>query len=243
MLRVASVSGDQATALRNAAEILCALSPLPPLDSHRQPGAKVYVGRHSTVIGIPFSEVQEVSHGVYFRLVLSRTRSGARRVQYRSQLTVFHPDHSQVLWRQRKQSKVTPGSSPTSPHMLEQVMNERKLSSSKAHGGVGSVPPCNHCGEMESPQWRKGPSAYSLPPPFRRVRIPSAHLWSSGVVTSLLYTMGLVNWLIPGDKPHLCNACGTRYLRKGSLNHSANRRSGPAHLKGRTAPAAAALAV
>jgi hypothetical protein len=43
---------------------------------------------------------------------------------------------------------------------------------------------------MESPQWRKGPSAYSLPPPFRRVRIPSAHLWSSGVVTSLLYTMG-----------------------------------------------------
>lgn len=167
MLRVASVSGDQATALRNAAEILCALSPLPPLDSHRQPGAKVYVGRHSTVIGIPFSEVQE------------------------------------VLWRQRKQSKVTPGSSPTSPHMLEQVMNERKLSSSKAHGGVGSVPPCNHCGDMESPQWRKGPS----------------------------------------DKPHLCNACGTRYLRKGSLNHSANRRSGPAHLKGRTAPAAAALAV
>jgi hypothetical protein len=58
----------------------------------------------------------------------------------------------------------------------------------------------------------------------------------------LIYN-GLVDWLVPGDKPHLCNACGTRYLRKGSLNHSANRRSGPAHLKGRTAPAAAALAV
>lgn len=50
---------------------------------------------------------------------------------------------------------------------------------------VSTVPPCNHCGETQSPQWRKG----------------------------------------PGDKPHLCNACGTRYLRKGSLQHSANRRS------------------
>lgn len=43
---------------------------------------------------------------------------------------------------------------------------------------------CNHCGETESPQWRKGPS----------------------------------------DKPHLCNACGTRYLRTGSLQHSGHRR-------------------
>lgn len=43
---------------------------------------------------------------------------------------------------------------------------------------------CNHCGETESPQWRKGPH----------------------------------------DKPHLCNACGTRYLRTGLLQHSGYRR-------------------
>lgn len=58
-----------------------------------------------------------------------------------------------------------------------------------AHGA------CNHCGETESPQWRKGPA----------------------------------------DKPHLCNACGTRYLRTGSLKRSGARRSGqPKHsLEGR----------
>jgi hypothetical protein len=53
--RVPSVSGEQATALRNAAEILCALSPLPPLDLDK-PLAKghAYTGRlPSAVIGIP----------------------------------------------------------------------------------------------------------------------------------------------------------------------------------------------
>uniref|UniRef100_A0A7S0RGJ1 GATA-type domain-containing protein n=1 Tax=Pyramimonas obovata TaxID=1411642 RepID=A0A7S0RGJ1_9CHLO len=49
---------------------------------------------------------------------------------------------------------------------------------------------CNHCGETESPQWRKGPA----------------------------------------EKPHLCNACGTRYLRTGSLKRSGARRTGqPRH--------------
>jgi hypothetical protein len=51
--------------------------------------------------------------------------------------------------------------------------------STKPHPGA-----CNHCGETESPQWRKGPQ----------------------------------------DKPHLCNACGTRFLRTGSLQHSSHRR-------------------
>jgi len=50
----------------------------------------------------------------------------------------------------------------------------------------GTVGACNHCGETESPQWRKGPT----------------------------------------DKPYLCNACGTRYLRTGSLKRSGTRRCG-----------------
>eukprot|EP00242_Pyramimonas_sp_CCMP2087_P014969 CAMPEP_0198210574 /NCGR_PEP_ID=MMETSP1445-20131203/20717_1 /TAXON_ID=36898 /ORGANISM="Pyramimonas sp., Strain CCMP2087" /LENGTH=247 /DNA_ID=CAMNT_0043884663 /DNA_START=448 /DNA_END=1191 /DNA_ORIENTATION=- len=49
-----------------------------------------------------------------------------------------------------------------------------------------SIGACNHCGETESPQWRKGPT----------------------------------------EKPYLCNACGTRYLRTGSLKRSGARRSG-----------------
>lgn len=56
--------------------------------------------------------------------------------------------------------------------------------SSKPHPGA-----CNHCGETESPQWRKGPH----------------------------------------DKPHLCNACGTRFLRTGSLQHSSHRRFRGSH--------------
>lgn len=157
MHRVPSVSGEQATALRNAAEILCALSPLPPLDTAKPPAkGHTYSARQpSTVIGIPVKQYE----------------------------------FEQAMLRQRKATKVSPGSSPTAPHMLDQVMTERKGAKALSPTAMGAIPPCNHCGEMESPQWRKGPS----------------------------------------DKPHLCNACGTRYLRKGSLNHSANRRNSLHH--------------
>jgi hypothetical protein len=45
-----------------------------------------------------------------------------------------------------------------------------------------------------------------------------------------------------GDKPHLCNACGTRYLRKGSLNHSANRRNSLHKVQHKAVTHAAAMA-
>lgn len=60
MHRVPSVSGEQATALRNAAEILCALSPLPPLDTAKPPAkGHTYSARQpSTVIGIPVKQYE-----------------------------------------------------------------------------------------------------------------------------------------------------------------------------------------
>lgn len=94
--------------------------------------------------------------------------------------------HIGVVQEKPKSSRKTPAVSVSE---RESSAKEASLASSRepkqvAHGA------CNHCGETESPQWRKGPT----------------------------------------EKPHLCNACGTRYLRTGSLKRSGARRSGqPRH--------------
>jgi hypothetical protein len=129
------------------------------------------------------------------------------------------------MLRQRKATKVSPGSSPTTPHMLEQVMNERKGAKALSLNAMGAIPPCNHCGELESPQWRKGPSACCNHPCSSR-RVHTCQCTSDCLFAFSRLTILPCGWLVAaGDKPHLCNACGTRYLRKGSLNHSANRRN------------------
>jgi hypothetical protein len=177
MHRVPSVSGEQVTALRNAAEILCALSPLPPLDTAKPPvkGHPYNTGRHTTVIGIPvkqyeFEQVRatDALAGHNWRSDRpSRALPQARRLIDRVPATCWV---AQALLRQRKATKVSPGSSPTAPHMLDQVMNERKGAKALSPNAMGAIPPCNHCGQMESPQWRKGPSACCAQPPPRHRR-------------------------------------------------------------------------
>eukprot|EP00241_Pyramimonas_parkeae_P010334 CAMPEP_0114261086 /NCGR_PEP_ID=MMETSP0058-20121206/20902_1 /TAXON_ID=36894 /ORGANISM="Pyramimonas parkeae, CCMP726" /LENGTH=262 /DNA_ID=CAMNT_0001376503 /DNA_START=533 /DNA_END=1321 /DNA_ORIENTATION=- len=99
------------------------------------------------------------------------------------------PDSDPDESHDEKEPEQPAGVAPAPPSGQRSTRRPSSLSQSSTAAlplNVSGKQPCNHCGEKDSPQWRKGPS----------------------------------------DKPHLCNACGTRFLRTGSLKRNGTRQRG-----------------